>query len=96
MIGDLPAGVQPEHIQRVALLRRKIAEGGVRHVVGLQRKLVESGQKLGDRPDRLIRHIYAVGQRQGDYARIQAGPQSGFGYFVATGQFQFVQCLENC
>lgn len=94
VVRQLPAAVQPEHVEGVALLRREVTEGGVGDVVGLKGELVEGGQQLGDGADRLVRHVYAVGQGEGHYAGVEAGPETGLGYLVAACQLQLVEGLE--
>lgn len=49
MIGKLPAAVKFQHTQRGTLLRGEVAERGVRHVVRLQRELVQRRQQLRHR-----------------------------------------------
>ena len=36
MVGDLPAGLEPQHVQGPRLLGGEVREGGVGHVIGLQ------------------------------------------------------------
>lgn len=42
VIGELPARVQPQNVERIALFRRKISQSCIGNVIGLQRKLVQS------------------------------------------------------
>ncbi len=83
VVGDLPAGLQPEHVESARLLGAEVAEGGVRHVVGLQVELVERREELGDGADALVRHVDAVVDGDGDEARVEGGPQALLGDFVA-------------
>ena len=60
MVCDLPAGLEPQHIQGPGLFGRKVGEGGVGHVISLQVELVQVGQQLGDGADALVSHVDAV------------------------------------
>ena len=60
MVCDLPAGLEPQHIQGPRLFGRKVGEGGVGHVISLQVELVQVGQQLGDGTDALVSHVDAV------------------------------------
>lgn len=95
VVGEFPAGLQPENWESGALFGAEVAKGSVRHVVGLQRELVERRQKLGDGADGLVGDVDAVGDAQRDDARRQAGPQSSLRHLVAPTQRQLEQTLRN-
>ena len=60
MVSDLPAGLEPQHVQGPRLFGREVGEGGVSHVISLQVELVQVGQQLGDGADALVSHVDAV------------------------------------
>lgn len=95
VVGEFPAGLQPEDWEGGALLWAEVAEGGVRHVVGLQRELVERRQQLGDGADGLVGDVDAVGDAERDDARRQTGPQTSLRHLVAPAQRQLEQTLRN-
>lgn len=60
VIRQFPTRVQPEDVERIALFWWKVTQCRVRHVVRLQRKLIQGRQELGNGTNRLVRHIDAV------------------------------------
>ncbi len=84
VIGDLPAGLQPEHVERARLLWAEVGEGRVGDVVGLQVELVERGEELGDGADALVSHVDAVVDGDRDQAGVQGGPQALLSDLVAA------------
>ena len=95
MVSDLPAGLQPQHIQGPRLLGRKVGEGGVSHVISLQVELVQVGQQLGDGADALVSHVDAVRQGEADQPGVEAGPEALLGDLVTAVDLQGVERLQE-
>ena len=95
MVGYLPAGLKPQHVESSRLFGREVGEGRVSDVVGLQVELVQSGEQLGDGTDTLVRHVVAVGQGETDEARVEAGPESLLRDLVTAIDLQRVERLEE-
>lgn len=93
VVGELPAGLQPENGQALGLLVGEEAQRGVRDVVRLQRELVERGQQLRHGAHRLVRDVDAVRERERDETRRQAGPQPRLRDLIAARQLQLEQRL---
>ena len=69
MVGELPAGLEPQDSQGAALFGFEVLEGGVGDVVSLQRELVEAREQFDDGADGFVCHVDAVGQRERYYFR---------------------------
>ena len=76
VVGDLPAGLQPQYVEGGGLLGAEVAERGVGDVVRLQVELVEGGEELRDGAYALVGHVDAVVDGDRDEARVQRRPQA--------------------
>ena len=95
MVGYLPAGLKPQHVESSRLFGREVGEGRVCDVVGLKVELVQGGEQLGDGTDTLVRHVDAVCQGETDEARVEAGPESLLRDLVTAVDLQRVERLEE-
>ena len=83
VVGDLPARLQPENGERVALLGTEEAQSSVRHVVRLEIELVERRQQLRNGADRVVGHVDTVVDAERNDFRVEAGPEAGLGDLIA-------------
>ena len=95
MVGYLPAGLKPQHVESSRLFGREVGEGRVCDMVGLKVELVQGGEQLGDGTDTLVRHVDAVGQGETDEAGVEAGPESLLRDLVTAVDLQRVERLEE-
>jgi len=94
VVGEFPARLQPERGQAVGLPGREEAQRGVGNVVRLQRELVQGGQHLGHRADRVVGHVYAVAQGQRHDPGRETCPQARLRDLVAPDQLQLPNALR--
>lgn len=60
VVGEFPTALQPEYAKGIALFGAEVSQGGVCHVIRLQRELVEGRKQLGNGADGFVSYVDAV------------------------------------